>query len=406
MIDRDDFSPKHAHADKQRAMHFAIVSTEIPPAASGQARVLGHLLVADNVKWTLLTEHVPEGGCWPGSSVQALSPPRFRVPRGFYRSGLANGVDGALVFDICRRAAEITYILQQERPSLLIGCSGSPFDLPAANLAARQLGIPFVAYLFDDPVFQWPPGKFRELAAWQEQIWSHHVTALITPNEFLSAEIKRRTTLEAHVIRNPAVISSRHLTPPQWNGDVTKIVYTGSVYHAQADAFQNLICAIRQMPNYELHIYTSQPASALAEYGICGPAVIQHEHVSYEDVRCIHENADILFLPLAFRSEIQEVLLTSAPGKLGEYLASGRPILVHAPENSFVCDYFKRTEAGIVVDQPDPDALETALRRLRDEPEFVRNIVQNALEASSEFEVTRVREQFLSLLATLSKRES
>ena len=203
MIDRDDFSPKHAHADKQRAMHFAIVSTEIPPAASGQARVLGHLLVADNVKWTLLTEHVPEGGCWPGSSVQALSPPRFRVPRGFYRSGLANGVDGALVFDICRRAAEITYMLQQERPSLLIGCSGSPFDLPAANLAARQLGIPFVAYLFDDPVFQWPPGKFRELAAWQEQIWSHHVTALITPNEFLSAEIRRRTTLEAHVIRNP-----------------------------------------------------------------------------------------------------------------------------------------------------------------------------------------------------------
>ena len=98
--------------------------------------------------------------------------------------------------------------------------------------------------------------------------------------------------------------------------------------------------------------------------------------------------------------------MTSAPGKLGEYLASGRPILVHAPENSFVCDYFKRTEAGIVVDQPGPDALETALRRLGDEPEFVRNIVQNALEASSEFDVTRVREQFLSLLATLSKGES
>jgi hypothetical protein len=49
--------------------------------------------------------------------------------------------------------------------------------------------------------------------------------------------------------------------------------------------------------------------------------VVRHPHIPQSRVAAILRQADVLFLPLAFRSPIQEVIRTSAPGKMGEYLA-------------------------------------------------------------------------------------
>ncbi|MDQ4023896.1 MAG: hypothetical protein M3217_00170, partial [Actinomycetota bacterium] len=45
-----------------------------------------------------------------------------------------------------------------------------------------------------------------------------------------------------------------------------------------------------------------------------------------------------------------------------EYLAARRPILVHAPADSFVSSYFRRHGCGVVVDRSDPAALAEALQ--------------------------------------------
>jgi glycosyltransferase involved in cell wall biosynthesis len=131
---------------------------------------------------------------------------------------------------------------------------------------------------------------------------------------------------------------------------------------------------------------------------IKGP-IEYHSHVSPSDVLKVQREADILFLPLAFNSPIPETVKTSAPGKMGEYLASGRPILAHAPADSFVSWYFRERECGVVVDCSDPLILKHAIERILDDSDLRQRVSRNArICAQSDFSLKVVQTQFLTFL--------
>jgi glycosyltransferase involved in cell wall biosynthesis len=92
----------------------------------------------------------------------------------------------------------------------------------------------------------------------------------------------------------------------------------------------------------------------------------------------IQRNAGFLFLPLAFDSPFPEIIKTSAPGKIGEYLASRRPILVHAPKNSFISWYFKKHQCGLVVDDNDPTKLAQGIEHLLADTKLQKKLADNA----------------------------
>ncbi len=107
----------------------------------------------------------------------------------------------------------------------------------------------------------------------------------------------------------------------------------------------------------------------------------------------------MLFLPLAFASGIPEVIRTSAPAKLGEYLASGVPLLVHAPRDSFVTWYVRKHHCGIVSDTPDPATLLSRLEQLLDDPELRRTTTANAVRcAHRDFGADQARASFAQAL--------
>ncbi len=389
---------------------IAIVSTAIPPSPSGQARVLAHLLEGGAGAGAILLSDNPPALRFFGNEyghVRRLSAARFATPAGF--SGPpTTATNPSLIFDACRRAAEIANVVRANDLSVLLACSGTPFDLQATALAALQLGKPFVAYLFNDPVYQWPHGELRDFASWQEGIWSRHVAAAITPNAAMSDVFASRTGIRSRVIPNAVdtalyeeVRSDRGRRPSPM-----RIVYTGSVHHAQADAFRNLVHAIEKDRSFELHIYSSQPKSALETNGVTGRGVFYHRHVRYDAVHKVQARADVLFLPLAFESATKEMLRTVAPAKLGEYLAAARPILVHAPEDTFLCRYFRAHRAGLVVGQPNANALRAALASIRDDPSLVRRLVSNSKRLSGDYEAKHVRASFWSLMEEVAQTKT
>jgi glycosyltransferase involved in cell wall biosynthesis len=309
-----------------------------------------------------------------------------------------------ILYALCRRAAEISEAIRFDDVGVLIGCTGTPIDVPATAIAAQNLGLPFVAYLFDDPVYQWPAGPYRDFSAWQEMSWSGHAATVLAPNEFMAEEFKRRTGRLARVVRNPVNLASYLNAEPGPASDNTtkRIVYTGSIYHAQLDAFRNLVDAIGTKGAYEIHIYTSQAEAVLDAHGINRKAVIHHPFIDSRLIPHIQKKADILFLPLAFGTDTQEVLRTSAPAKLGEYLAAGRPILVHAPRDSFVVHHIRSNNAGLVVDQPDPTALRATLDRLSTDPQLQRTLIENAIRLSHDYDLAHVRNLFWSTIEEIS----
>jgi glycosyltransferase involved in cell wall biosynthesis len=128
--------------------------------------------------------------------------------------------------------------------------------------------------------------------------------------------------------------------------------------------------------------------------------VRHYGHVADAEAQRLQTEADILFLPLAFDSPAPEVVRTALPGKFAEYLASGRPMLVHAPPDSFVAWYCRCHQCAVVVDKTDPRGLAGGLERLATDPQFRCAIVAAALDrARKDFDPAIAQRNFLAVVA-------
>jgi glycosyltransferase involved in cell wall biosynthesis len=85
--------------------------------------------------------------------------------------------------------------------------------------------------------------------------------------------------------------------------------------------------------------------------------------------------------------------------KCTKYLASGRPILVHAPADSFVSWYFREHECGVVVDRSEPAMLAQAIEGVIEDAELRRKIGERArARAESDFSLAAAQAEFVKLL--------
>lgn len=391
-------------------LRVGVVSHILPPSPSGQATVLRRLLEGLSPdRCVLLSRERYDGTGGAADGADKLPLPYFafhpslRLPSLGRFPGSSIRFAGDTLLEIRSRARQIGEIARRERLGLIVACSGDLADIPASGLAARRAGIPLLPYLFDDYLYQWT-GSMRTAARRLEPWVMKHVQHVIVPNEFLRDEYAGRYGVHATVVRNPcpmpnlaALDTAARVYPP---GGID-VVYAGAVYHAHYDAFRNLLAAIRNLGRVDvrLHLYTAQNAEEIGRMGIAGPMVVHHPHIPPAKVPAVLRQADILFLPLGFDTPIPEVIRTSAPGKTGEYLSVGRPVLVHAPGDSFVSWYFRENRCGLVVDRSDPDLLSDSIRRLISDRDLRAGLGARARSAAEkDFEVGAVRARFSEAL--------
>jgi glycosyltransferase involved in cell wall biosynthesis len=238
--------------------------------------------------------------------------------------------------------------------------------------------------MFDHYRYQSVNRVDRFMAAWAERLAANRAKAVIAPNESLGEAFHQDYRVTPTIIRNP--IDSSEIVASDskpWPLDLTeiKIVYTGQVYAAQYDALSRLVQAIKLLGQeypLKLHLYTAQPQAVIEQVGITGPVVF-HGYCLPEQIRSIQQNADILFLPLAFVSPYPEIITTSAPSKFGEYLASGRPILAHVPPG-FISRYMREHDCGYFVDQASSELLAETIRNIVLDQERRRQVTRNAMQ--------------------------
>jgi glycosyltransferase involved in cell wall biosynthesis len=382
---------------------FAILSHALPPSPSGQAVMLYRILSGISPDDYYLISSAPRQDDQEGS--QSLSAPYYELPPvrllkfgfGFMRE-IYN-----LVKSVVSRSRAVVGILKEHPVKALIACSGDIVDIPAGFLASRKVGVDFYAYIFDDYAYQWV-GRRRAFAKLISKFIFKNARGVIGPNEFICAEYEKRYGITPALVRNPYAESIAPAPFSRWpaRDGIVRVMYTGAIYHANLDCFQNLIRAIASIREHpiELHLYTAQLEEQLRSQGIQGEKVFIHTHVPYKVILEQQQKADILFLPLAFESPIPEVIHTSAPGKMGEYLASGRPILAHVPHDSFVASYFRTYACGALTDQNDVPMLAAEIRKIIDQPSFRSEIIKNALrQATADFSPQLARQKFVEVLS-------
>lgn len=412
---------------------FVVVSSTIPPSSTGQALVLGKLLrffAAENycllstewhseLKLRANYHHFNSPNMALAVAEYSLARsmgliqtsalwPLYRGLRSVYRSG-KRAFNGVLVSSASRliadRAQQIAAIVQHENCALIVGCSGELYDLPSAHRASQLTGVPFVAYILDYYAGSWTD-KQGELARRLEPQIMRDAAAVLVTNEHMADIYRCQYGIEAVIIRNPCIISNSPSTEKPVSllpADTINIVYTGAIYTAHYDAFRRLIAAIRalQRNDVKLHIFTNNPLSVLTLEGINGPEVVFHDYLPPDNIVHLQQQADILFLPLAFHSHLPEMIATSAPGKTGEYLAAGKAVLVHAPPNSFLSWYFRQHGCGAVVDREDVDLLAETLQRLIEDAAWREQLGQAArARALADFDLAVVGPRFVNALET------
>ena len=303
------------------------------------------------------------------------------------------------------RAAELVAAMSSRKVELLIGCSGEIFDIPAACIAARSVGVPLIIYSFDDFVNQWTHPVLKRIAHDCLVDAATFVGAFICPNEDLAEAYRQRYPVSPVIICNPfpstSEIPDGHAFPSRRPDprDPLKIVYTGSIYDTQIDSFERMMEVLDSFDGgVELHIYCNHEVATHHRAIFSEKHTRWHGYIDYDRCLAVQKTADILFLPLAFDSIRPEVILTASPRKTAEYLASGRPMLVHAPAESFVSKLFGQYECGIVVDHPDSSAIVDAIVRLSSDTDLVRRLTENAKKLSGEFSVETSANRFRSVV--------
>jgi len=388
-------------ADADRSSRFAVVSHVVPPAWSGQAMVLERLLAAVPAEQAVLIASAqPVAGVSTRTPIIPLAGEPFEAA--WYRPGWPATL--AVLVRCFLRGWRIASIVTRERCTAVIACTGDLIDLPASMIACRTLGLPLVAYYFDDYVAQW---SWSPAAHARARFFEPHIlrTAhqVLVPNERLGMNVSQRSDKEPRVVRNPAWTPQ---VPAEvgWTGGhgaPCRIVYTGAVYHVNYAAFRCLIESFAELGDLqpELHIYTAQAPDRLAVAGIQGPAVKVFGHVDPGQAWKKQREASVLFMGFSFEDGIATIVRSSAPGKLGDYLASGVPIVALAPAESFLIDYLRGWQCGEVVDRLNPGALASAVRKVISNADRRATLVQNALaRARSEFLAAAAVKEFLGAL--------
>jgi len=145
-------------------------------------------------------------------------------------------------------------------------------------------------------------------------------------------------------------------------------------------SLKNLIEAVETMDDLDvrLKIYTPSPKDYLEKIGIRESKKVSLDMAPPQNMPAIQAKADILFLPLSWKTKSQPIIDTATPGKFTDYLISGRPMLIHAPASTHVVQYAKENDAAICVDEENIDAIKAAIRKLVSDINYVKTLIECA----------------------------
>lgn len=362
---------------------LTIVSQVFPPQVSGSAILLANLLAAYPGRVTAISGYHRYAKSDPAfrspCPVRNLPQPRLFSPI-YVR--LRNRIPTLIGWSL-QRSLEKTFI----RLGTTVVLAAYPFAelMVASFLAARKLGLPFYAHMHDlwmENVLsstkmgrfaeQWEPLVLREstrVLCMTEAMQSHYATKYGIRTELLPHTVSERDYFNA----------PQEMRPPRLENPT--VLFVGAVDPAfNLDALKVLAAAAELLPaDYQLLFCTSSDLDSLQCMGIKSSR-LRVLYVSRSEVQKLQSEAHVLIAPLSHKNCSSHEVRTVFSTKLLEYLISGRPIIVFAPEVSFEAESAKKGGWGLVVSDDSPSALAAAIVKITTDQNIAAKLVRGALK--------------------------
>ncbi len=273
--------------------------------------------------------------------------------------------------------------VKDEEVEVLLGISDFGPAMISTYILHKLTGKPYLLHLYDiyaGNFYPWPGGP---LARFFEKRLFRHAERIIVTNEGTRDFYEKRygrDLAEISVIHN-AVFPDKYLAlqTPYAPKEPYIIVFTGRIYWPQIESLKNLVRAVGEIKDMKIKLkfYVPQPREYVRSLGFDAEK-IELASAPPEEMPEIQSRADILFLPLSWGTKSPQIVETATPGKLSDYLISGRPILIHAPVWTTLARYAKADGFALVVDEDNVLKLKEAVMRLLTDRELGQRLVRNA----------------------------
>lgn len=365
-----------------------IVSNWGPPMIDGPSIILGNLLREFNQeKIILFTRSIDKNNAVFNKKGNPLTIKKYSVyVPSPYTPGLGNF--SRRLFRLMETAwipitiVKGVIVCLLEKANCILATSDQPHShfLVSSYFIARLTGRKLILYLLD-PVEAFRLGRIQKIVVgvFMPRLMKF-ASKIIVMDEILADHYQFKYGVKCEVLPHSVSIKEVEETDISKNGlmnDVPEIVFSGNVSRFHEDSLLNLKKAIELIPlKIKLKIYTSTSPEYLRELGFSG-RYVTIDHIDHEKLMEKLKKADILFLPLSFLNSDSIIVKAAFPAKTMDYLLASRPILIHAPKDSFIVDYAQRNDFAVCVAENNVDLLANAIRNLIRDKDLKLKLVNN-----------------------------
>ncbi len=291
----------------------------------------------------------------------------------------------------------------REKPDYILATSDIPHGhfMIAAFFIAEILRKPLFFYLFD-PIEEFASSRMHKmLLKYFEPRMFRYASGIITMNSHLAEYYRKKYAVDCkvlhHSVRCPALVR------PAVSRGVNKtfrIVFSGNISKYQLDALLHLKEAVKLINlNVKPVIYTPVNKATLDFYGLTGDDIMI-SHVDHRKLEAELKKADILFLPLSFKNADSIVVKAAFPSKTMDYLASGRPVIVHAPRDCFIAEYAREKNFAEVVTDNNAASLANAIESLLNNSSRQEELISNSFKTLLEHDPKIKHRELVGILGS------
>lgn len=382
------------------AGHVVVVSESWPPRPGGASTVMRNLLACfDPASYSVVTAASTRRGAIEAGDaarvhrVLSSLPVHYRLNRWWRGRQLA------------RLAPRIRRIVKSEQPRAIVGVYPDLHFLAATAEVADASGTPWIAYLHDTIAETEASGPN---AAWAEDVQTRvfaEAGQILVMSQGMAELYARKYALTAQPLEHS------HAEPiperPPEEPPRRQAFWAGSFHEINVRAAARVSRALAAA-DVPFVITTNWPTSALAASGIGGSHVRVEFHHRRSAVLALMREQGILVLAVDWPDESPmhaDELATIFPTKTPEYLAAGRPILVHCPGDYFLARFFRERGCGLVITDRSQAALIGGIEHLLAGGDQVDAMRRAALLAARLFAAERVATAFRTEVERVARGE-
>ncbi|HQJ64446.1 MAG TPA: glycosyltransferase [bacterium] len=343
---------------------------------------------------------------------------RNSVANGFKKKlliGFKNFLEQKYIINKIKIDGNLIKWISSHKFDLLYAIPSTAKDIPFLIRLKKLTNLPLAVHIFDDWVEHNRFGYFKIIF---KPLLEHDFKKLlkiadlkIAICEDMKIAYEKRYKAQFYYFHNPAHDTANLSSIDKERvPNSIEILFIGTIGEHNIDLFVALGHAIDVLQSEKIKIklrffgYISKPFILGVLDTINGLEI--NKPLDNHQIPEILANSDILLLPLSFSKSQKNYIQYSMPTKVSEYLASGVPILVMAPDKYALTNYAVKGQWAFVVSEINVNKLVTAIKELIFNDKLRAQIVSNAQnEFYSKHRIEGVSESFRDTLSTIIANE-